>query len=137
MFQAMHAMLQKPTSHTHTHANIHLQTYTHAPDAHPNSASGPAKRPEFSFPEGASPEEVDWLGAKNQIDAAKAAGIRKVVFVGSMGGTQVSVKDAYDTFRNLLKFPHRFPLNPEPGSKRMYGELCKVLLRGIAENEAS
>jgi len=57
---------------------------------------GPAKRPEFSFPEGASPEEVDWLGAKYQIDAAKAAGIKKVVFVGSMGGTQI------DNFLNTM-----------------------------------
>lgn len=32
--------------------------------------------------------QVDWLGAKAQIDAAKAAGVRKVVVVGSMGGTQ-------------------------------------------------
>lgn len=30
---------------------------------------------------------MDWLGQKVQIDAAKAAGIKKVVLVSSMGGT--------------------------------------------------
>ena len=48
-----------------------------------------AARPQFTYPKGGSPEEVDWLGAKAQIDAAKAAGVKKVVFVGSMGGTQI------------------------------------------------
>ena len=33
------------------------------------------------------PQEVDWLGAKLQIDAAKAAGVKKFVFISSMGGT--------------------------------------------------
>ena len=32
--------------------------------------------------------QVDWLGAKLQIDAAKAAGVKKFVFISSMGGTQ-------------------------------------------------
>jgi len=45
-------------------------------------------RPEFSFPENGTPEEVDWLGAKAQIEAAKAAGVKHFVFVSSMGGTQ-------------------------------------------------
>lgn len=31
---------------------------------------------------------MDWLGAKNQIDAAKEAGIGHFVIVSSMGGTQ-------------------------------------------------
>ncbi|KAL3628642.1 hypothetical protein CASFOL_027688 [Castilleja foliolosa] len=49
----------------------------------------PAKggRPEFYFEEGALPEQVDWIGQKNQIDAAKAAGVKHIVLVGSMGGT--------------------------------------------------
>ncbi|GFQ04782.1 uncharacterized protein at2g37660 chloroplastic [Phtheirospermum japonicum] len=49
----------------------------------------PAKggRPEFYFEEGALPEQVDWIGQKNQIDAAKAAGVKQIVLVGSMGGT--------------------------------------------------
>jgi uncharacterized protein YbjT (DUF2867 family) len=33
------------------------------------------------------PEEVDWLGQKNQIDVAKQVGIEQIVLVGSMGGT--------------------------------------------------
>ncbi|KAH6798422.1 Rossmann-fold superfamily protein [Perilla frutescens var. frutescens] len=44
-------------------------------------------RPEFYFEEGAFPEQVDWIGQKNQIDAAKAAGVKQIVLVGSMGGT--------------------------------------------------
>jgi hypothetical protein len=40
--------------------------------------------------EGQSPEKVDWLGQKLQIDAAKAAGVKRVVLVGSMGGTDPS-----------------------------------------------
>lgn len=49
----------------------------------------PAKggRPEFVFDEGGYPEQVDWLGQKNQIDAAKEAGVRHIILVGSMGGT--------------------------------------------------
>lgn len=31
--------------------------------------------------------QVDWLGQKVQIDAARAAGVKKVVLVSSMGGT--------------------------------------------------
>ena len=33
-------------------------------------------------------QQVDWLGQKAQIDAAKAAGVKQVVVVGSMGVTQ-------------------------------------------------
>ncbi|KAH9735979.1 hypothetical protein KPL71_017928 [Citrus sinensis] len=52
----------------------------------------PAKggRPEFYFEEGAYPEQVDWIGQKNQIDAAKAAGAKQIVLVGSMGGTNLN-----------------------------------------------
>ncbi|CAI9098248.1 OLC1v1034862C1 [Oldenlandia corymbosa var. corymbosa] len=75
------------------------------------------ERPEFYFEDGAFPEQVtflylllllvfdscycfvlpmligiilsqvDWIGQKNQIDAAKAAGVKQIVLVGSMGGT--------------------------------------------------
>ena len=31
--------------------------------------------------------QIDWLGQKAQIDAAKEAGVKKVVLVSSMGGT--------------------------------------------------
>ncbi|BDA46321.1 probable protein TIC 62, chloroplastic at C-terminar half [Coccomyxa sp. Obi] len=44
-------------------------------------------RPEFSFKEGQFPEQIDWLGQKAQIDAAKEAGVKKVVLISSMGGT--------------------------------------------------
>lgn len=30
---------------------------------------------------------MDWLGQKAQIDAAKAAGVKRVVLISSMGGT--------------------------------------------------
>ncbi|KAJ9694727.1 hypothetical protein PVL29_010278 [Vitis rotundifolia] len=45
------------------------------------------QRPEFYFEEGAFPEQVDWIGQKNQIDVAKTAGVKHIVLVGSMGGT--------------------------------------------------
>lgn len=45
-------------------------------------------RMQFKFAEGGTPQEVDWLGAKMQIDCAKEAGIKKFVFISSMGGTQ-------------------------------------------------
>jgi len=47
----------------------------------------PGQRPEFEFPENGTPEIVDWLGQKKQIDAAKSAGVEHIVLVGSMGGT--------------------------------------------------
>lgn len=47
----------------------------------------PGQRPEFDFAPGEFPEKVDWLGQKNQIDAAKKAQVKQVVLVGSMGGT--------------------------------------------------
>ncbi|MCO5567584.1 hypothetical protein L7F22_021278 [Adiantum nelumboides] len=46
-------------------------------------------RPEFYFEDGGFPEQADWLGQKNQIDAAKAAGAKQIVLVGSMGGTNL------------------------------------------------
>lgn len=45
------------------------------------------ERPVFEFDEDGMPETVDWLGQKNQIDAAKHAGVQQIVLVGSMGGT--------------------------------------------------
>jgi uncharacterized protein YbjT (DUF2867 family) len=47
----------------------------------------PGQRPEFEFEAGGMPEEVDYLGQRNQIDAAIAAGVEQIVLVGSMGGT--------------------------------------------------
>lgn len=47
----------------------------------------PGERPQFEFAPGGSPEMVDYLGQKAQIDAARDAGVGHVVLVGSMGGT--------------------------------------------------
>ncbi|NJL55567.1 SDR family oxidoreductase [bacterium] len=47
----------------------------------------PGQRPEFVYPDGGTPEQVDYHGQVNQIDAAKAAGVQHIVLVGSMGGT--------------------------------------------------
>lgn len=47
----------------------------------------PGQRPEFIYPKGGTPEQVDYQGQVNQIDAARAAGVKHVVLVGSMGGT--------------------------------------------------
>ena len=45
------------------------------------------KPPEFDFEENGFPEQVDWLGQKNQIDIAKKLGVEHIILVGSMGGT--------------------------------------------------
>lgn len=45
------------------------------------------KPPEFDYPEGQYPEQVDWIGQKAQIDAAKKARANQVIIVSSMGGT--------------------------------------------------
>jgi uncharacterized protein YbjT (DUF2867 family) len=47
-----------------------------------------AAKPEFYFLKNLDPYNVDWLGARNQIDAAKKAGIKHFVFLSSMGGSQ-------------------------------------------------
>lgn len=47
-------------------------------------------RPEFYFEDGGFPEQVDWLGQKNQIDAAKAVRAKQIILVGSMGGTNLN-----------------------------------------------
>ena len=49
---------------------------------------GIISRPKFIFPKNGDPYNVDWIGAKNQIDAAKAVGVKQFVFLSSMGGTQ-------------------------------------------------
>ena len=48
------------------------------------------QKPEFEFEPGGLPEQVDWIGQKNQIDAAKQAGVKHIVLVGSMGGTNLN-----------------------------------------------
>lgn len=58
-----------------------------APTGETDEATG---RPVFGFPNG-QPEQVDWLGQKSQIDAAKAcAPDTHVVICSSMGGTDPS-----------------------------------------------
>ena len=58
-----------------------------APSGKMDEATG---RPIFAFPNG-QPEQVDWLGQKAQIDAAKACGAdTHVVICSSMGGTDPS-----------------------------------------------
>lgn len=47
-------------------------------------------RPEFSWRGGGEPEQVDYAGAMNQMEAAAAAGVKQFVFLGSMGGTDPS-----------------------------------------------
>jgi len=47
-----------------------------------------SKRPSFWFDPGQSPKEVDYQGQRVQIDVAKAAGVKHVVLVSSMGGTK-------------------------------------------------
>ncbi|KAA8518915.1 hypothetical protein F0562_016311 [Nyssa sinensis] len=59
------------------------------PKMKPGFDPSKGERPEFYFEDGAYPEQVDWIGQKNQIDAAKAAGVKQIVLVGSMGGTDL------------------------------------------------
>ena len=47
----------------------------------------PGERPQFEYEPDGMPETVDYYGQKNQIDAAKKAGVEHIVLVGSMGGT--------------------------------------------------
>ncbi|MEM1242804.1 MAG: NAD(P)H-binding protein, partial [Cyanobacteria bacterium P01_H01_bin.26] len=47
----------------------------------------PGQRPEFTFAPGEMPEQIDYHGQMNQIDAAKRSGVQQIVLVGSMGGT--------------------------------------------------
>ena len=49
---------------------------------------GKSARPEFYFKKNLDPYNVDWLGSKNQIDAAQKAGVKHFVFLSSMGGSQ-------------------------------------------------
>lgn len=59
------------------------------PKMKPGFDPSKGERPEFYFPDGCFPEQVDWIGQKNQIDLAKSAGVKQIVLVGSMGGTDI------------------------------------------------
>ncbi len=43
--------------------------------------------PKFAYDPEGMPEQVDYHGQVNQIEAAKQAGVKQIVLVGSMGGT--------------------------------------------------
>ncbi|AFZ43751.1 NAD-dependent epimerase/dehydratase [Halothece sp. PCC 7418] len=45
------------------------------------------ERPEFMYPEDATPEIIDYQGQVNQIDLAQEAGVDHIILMGSMGGT--------------------------------------------------
>ena len=45
------------------------------------------ERPEFMYPEDATPEIIDYEGQVNQIDLAYEAGVKHIILMGSMGGT--------------------------------------------------
>ena len=47
----------------------------------------PGQPPEFSYAEGEWPEQVDYQGQVNQIEAARAAGVNHILLMGSLGGT--------------------------------------------------
>ena len=47
---------------------------------------------------------MDWIGQKAQIDAAKAAGVRRVVLISSMGGTDRSNRLNAIANGNILVF---------------------------------
>ncbi|KAI3971445.1 hypothetical protein MKW92_033616 [Papaver armeniacum] len=68
---------------------------TAAPKMKPGFDPTRGGRPEFFFEDGANPEQVDWIGQKNQIDAGKTRYLlgslcsrfkNHIVLVGSMGG---------------------------------------------------
>lgn len=67
--------------------NVLIILTSAAPQMKPGFDPSKGGRPEFYYEEGAYPEQVDWIGQKNQIDAAKEAGVKHIILVGSMGGT--------------------------------------------------
>lgn len=56
------------------------------PKLKPNLNPSIGRRSEFYFDEGGYPEQVDWIGQVNQIEAAKANDVQHIVLVSSMGG---------------------------------------------------
>ncbi|VAI39150.1 unnamed protein product [Triticum turgidum subsp. durum] len=67
--------------------DVYVADISASPKMKPGFDPTKGGRPEFYYEDGAYPEQVDWIGQKNQIDAAKAAGVKHIVLVGSMGGT--------------------------------------------------
>lgn len=63
--------------------------------------------PSFYFEAGGMPEDVDWLGARTQIDLAKSLKLKHIVFVGSMGSTDENNALNKLGNGNILKFKRK------------------------------
>lgn len=63
--------------------------------------------PSFYYDAGGLPEDIDWIGGRNQIDAAKRLGFSHVVFVGSMGSTDDNNMLNKIGNGNILKFKRK------------------------------
>ncbi len=64
--------------------------------------------PSFTYAEGAFPQVIDYDGGVNQIEAAKSAGVKHVVFVGSMGSTDDSnMLNRIGPNGNILRFKRK------------------------------
>lgn len=63
--------------------------------------------PSFYYDAGGMPEDVDWIGACNQIDIAKKLGLSHIVFVGSMGSTDENNQLNKLGNGNILKFKRK------------------------------
>lgn len=64
----------------------HATSAPHTQTARTHTHANKLRRPSFNWKAGQTPQAVDWVGQKLQIDAAKAAGVKRVVLIGSMGG---------------------------------------------------
>lgn len=64
-------------------------------------------RPSFRWKKGEEPKLVDWYGQKAQIDSALKAGVKRVIIVSSMGGTDPSNMLNSLGNGNILQFKRR------------------------------
>lgn len=71
------------------------------------SQGGP---PSMYYDAGGAPEEIDWVGARTQIDLAKSIGLSHVVLVGSMGSTEEDNMLNKIANGNILKFKRKAEL---------------------------
>lgn len=77
----------------------------------PRVESRPEGRPpSFYYDSGGMPEDVDWIGACNQIDISKRLGVSHIVFVGSMGSTDDNNHLNKIGNGNILKFKRKAEL---------------------------
>ena len=63
---------------------------------------GQQRLPKFYYDQ--MPEQVDWIGCRNQIDAAKKAGVQHIVLVSSMGVSPQ--KNTPDNILNKVRAKH-------------------------------